>query len=293
MTAVLPPRTTSVRVEQPGVYELSEADYHGDPVDGGSLSSSGAKLLLPPSCPAKFKYQIEHPPTPKPAFDLGSAAHKLVLGVGADIVPVDAPDWRTKAAREQRDTAHEAGQIPVLRHDYNTVQAMAAALRVHPWASALFNPERGMAEQSLFWIDQQAGIWRRSRLDWLPDRNDGRILVSDYKTAVSADLGAIQRTVYSYRYFSQAAWYLDAVVGTGYHDNASFLFVVQEKEPPFVVTVVQLDADAIRKGRILNRRAIDLYAQCKADDHWPGYSETIETISLPAWANAQLDIEEM
>ena len=44
-----------VVVDEPGVYDgLDEAAYHADPVPGGSLSASGAKLLLPPSCPALY-----------------------------------------------------------------------------------------------------------------------------------------------------------------------------------------------------------------------------------------------
>jgi hypothetical protein len=49
-------------ITEPGVYDIAEDHYHADPVPGGSLSNSGAKKLLPPSCPAKFAYEREHPP---------------------------------------------------------------------------------------------------------------------------------------------------------------------------------------------------------------------------------------
>ena len=45
-----------------GVYDgMDEDAYHADPVPGGSLSASGAKLLLPPSCPALYHYRRDHP----------------------------------------------------------------------------------------------------------------------------------------------------------------------------------------------------------------------------------------
>jgi len=167
---------------QPGVYEIPEAVYHGDPVPGGSLSASGAKRLLPPSCPARFRYEQEHPVF-KATFDFGSAAHKMVLGVGPDLAVIDAEDWRTKAAKDEREAARLSGRIPVLRSEHAEVMAMAAALREHPVASALFDPQRGgKAEQSLFWPDAEFGIWRRARLDWMPDPNaPGRFILGDYK----------------------------------------------------------------------------------------------------------------
>jgi hypothetical protein len=84
MTATL---DTTV-ITQPGVYDLPADVYHADPVPaelGGSLSSSGAKLLLPPSCPAIYQWARTHP-TYSDAFDFGHAAHKKVLGAGAEIV---------------------------------------------------------------------------------------------------------------------------------------------------------------------------------------------------------------
>ena len=55
---------------QPGVYEMDEATYHQDPVPGGSLSASGAKLLLPPSCPALYAWRRDHPKV-SAEFDFG------------------------------------------------------------------------------------------------------------------------------------------------------------------------------------------------------------------------------
>ena len=45
-----------------------------------------------------------------------------------------------------------------------------------------------------------------------------------------------------------------------------------------------LDDEAIDKGRAECRRLLNLYASCKASNHWPAYAETITPLSLPAWA---------
>lgn len=277
-------------ITEPGVYDLPDDVYHADPVPGGSLSSSGARKLLPPSCPALFAYEREHGRPPKSEFDIGHAAHKLVLGVGPELVVVDAGDWRTKAAKEHRDAAHADGKVPLLVHEHEQVQGMAAALRAHPIASALFRPDAGKPEQSLFWPDEPTGIWRRGRLDWLPgNRNGGRLIVPDYKTTGSAEPGSLARSIANFGYFQQAAWYLEGVAALGLADNAAFLFVCQEKTQPYLVTVVELDYDALRIGFDRNRRAVEVYAECVARDEWPAYTNDIEQISLPSWAARQFE----
>lgn len=290
MTTTLPTAATTT-ITEPGVYDMPDHIYHGDPVPGGSLSSSGARNLLPPNCPAKFRHEQLHGRPPKTAFDFGHAAHKQVLGVGPQIVVVDAPSWKTKAAQTERDEAYAAGQVPILAHEYADVEGMADALRRHPVASALFNPAAGDPEQSLFWVDEQTGVWCRARLDWLPRPVEGRrLIVPDYKTCNSAELGHIQKAVHNYGYHQQDAFYLDGIKALGLDADPAFVFAFQEKTAPYLITVVQLTDEAKRIGRERNRQAIDIYRRCTEADHWPGYSDdinAIEEISLPPWAERQ------
>jgi hypothetical protein len=283
-----------------GIYDgMPEGVYHSDPVPAGSLSSSGARNLLPPSCPARFRYEAGNPPLPKDSFELGSAAHKLVLGAGAEITVIKAANWRTDAAKNERDAARAEGYLPLLAAEHEVVKAMAAALRKHPVASALFDPENGKPEQSLFWQDPETGVIRRSRLDWLPDANArGRLIVADYKTCVSASPEAIAKSAANYGYHQQDPWYRDGVRALGLSADPAFLFVFQEKEPPYLITIAELDADAVRLGRELNRLAIEVYRDCVQTGIWPGYEAEalragrragIEHISLPPWAFRKLE----
>lgn len=274
-------------IDRPGIYEMTNEQYHADPVPGGSLSSTGARRLLEPSCPALFRHEQLHGQKPRRVFDFGSAAHQMVLGAGPELMVVNAEDWRTKAAREARDEAYAAGLVPLLLAEFEQVQQMAAALRRHPAASALLAEGSGQPEQSLFWTDQPAGVWRRARLDWLPFATGRRLVVPDYKTAVSAAPSAIERSLVAYGYHQQAAWYLDGVAALGGGTDARFVFIVQEKAAPYLVTVVELDDASLQAGRVRNRRAIELYAQCVAEDRWPGYSDSPVLISLPQWAITQ------
>ena len=278
-------------VTEAGVYQLDEATYHGDPVPGRSLSSSGARRLLSPSCPALFRHEQLHGRPERRTFDFGHAAQRAVLGVGAPLVVVDADDWRTKAAKEQRDAAHAAGHTPLLAAEAERVEGMAAALRAHPRAQRLFDAEHGAPEQSLFRRDPETGVMLRSRLDWLPTASTGgRMVLADYKTSVSAEPRAIAKSMASYGYHQQAAWYADMVTGLGLAEQTTFVFVFQEKTAPYLVTIGEPDDEALAVGRARNREAIDLYAKCVRDDHWPGYTDDVELLALPTWATYDMDL---
>ena len=272
-------------IAEPGVYDIPEWLYHSDPVPGGSLSSSGARKLLPPSCPAKFRYEADHPAPPTKYMEKGTAAHQLVLGTGAPIVVVEASDWKTKAAQAQRDEARAAGAVPLLPADYQQVQEMALALRLHPVASVLFDPGRGgLPEQSLFWEDREFGVWRRARPDWLPAPGPGRMIIPDYKTIGSADLDTIRKHVSNFGYHCQADYYCAGAQALGIDEDPAFLFVFQETSPPYLITVVQLDEDAMWAGRQANREALERYRDCMQAGVWPGYTDEIQLVSLPPWA---------
>lgn len=262
--------------------DMDEATYHAHP----ALSSSGARKLLPPSCPATFKWERDNPPEGKQVFDFGSAAHKLVLGDGPDLEIIDAPDWRTKAAKEQRDAARADGLIPVLVHEYQQVRAMADAITDHPVAADLFRD--GQPEVSLFWRDPRSGVDCRARLDWFTANVLGEPVVVDYKTCHSADPRALARSVWSFGYHIQQAWYLEGVEAVDLADDAGFLFICQEKSPPYPVTVMALDREAVRVGHQRARRARSIFAECLATDEWPGHADRIIDVHAPAWLREEV-----
>jgi hypothetical protein len=285
MSATLTNEATAT-ITEPGVYQLTDEEYHADPVAGGSLSSSGARRLLAPSCPAKFRYEQLHGRAPKRVWDLGHAAHKLVLGAGPDLAVIDAENYRTKAAQDAAKEARAAGAVPLLTDEHDQVQAMAAALRAHPLASVLLDPARGgWPEQSLIWRDGPTGIMCRARFDWLPPQGAGRMIVPDYKTCVSADLDALSKAVNQHGYHCQASWYLDGAQALGLAGpDAAFVFICQEKTAPYLITPVELDSTALRIAQIKNRRALQLYAHCTETGNWPAYHEGVAYLSLPRWA---------
>ena len=265
----------------PGVYDIPEDDYFAAAY---ALSCSGAKLLLPPSCPARFFYRQDHAEY-KAAWDFGSGAHNMVLGSGPEIVVCDYGDWKKQAARDERDAARAAGKIPLLPGELDRIEAMALAIREHPLAGYMFDPHDGTPEESLFWTHERTGIPLRARLDWLPHITSGRPIIADYKTADSAEPEKFRKAAADYGYHQQHAWYADGLAAL-YGVLPSFVFVVQEKTPPYLVSVVEWHPEAVRIGRARNERAIDIYRECIETGDWPGYTDTEPAeIMLPAWAD--------
>jgi hypothetical protein len=268
-------------VHEAGLYDgIPDDEYHRS----HALSSSGARKLLPPSCPALYKWERDNGQPPKAVWDFGRAAHAHILGVGAPVVRVDAEDWRSKAAREARDAAYADGRTPVLEREWRQVLGMADAIRAHPIASALLDPDHGRPEVSGFWEDAQHDIWRRIRLDWLPDSDGGRLIVPDFKSCQSAEPRAIAKSVASFGYHVQEAFYRDGLEALQVAEDVAFVFIFTERAAPYLTTVVQLDLEALRIGRILTDRACQVFAECEATGDWPAYTGDVETVSLPAWA---------
>ena len=279
------------------VTDMPHEDYLRHP----ALSASGAKLLVQPGGPAKFAHRLEHPEPPRDAFDLGHAAHRMVLGVGAELVVVqrtikatktspelvvDADDYKTASAQEHRDAIRADGGVPILRRDLERVEDMATALHRHPLAGKLLHPTTGAPEVSLFWHDEQHGVDRRGRVDWLRTADPtGRLILVDYKTCTAADARALQSAVVRYGYHQQAAWYRDLVLGLDLATSAPFVFVFQETTAPYLVHVVELDEQLLLIGAERNELGLRLFADCTAAGEWPGYNDGgITLLSPPRWA---------
>jgi hypothetical protein len=263
-----------------GIYgRIPERVYHADRT---SLSSSGARTLLKET-PAAFEAQRQEPPNPKPQYDFGHAAHKMVLGEGSQLVKVDHDDWRTNDAKAKRAKAWAEGKAPLLKKDIETAQVMAGKVFAHQLAAKLL--EAGTAEVSGYWHDDATGVRLRFRPDWLTEpTRAGRIICVDYKTATSADPRHFIKQAAEYGYHQQQAWYEDGLRECEVGDNVGFLFIVQQKTPPYLVSVNSIPAEHVERGRLLNRLAVERFAECSDTNKWPGYPPIIHTADFPVWA---------
>ncbi len=286
-------------ITEAGVYDLPAEAYHADPVVGGSLSNTGAKKLMPPSCPALYRawadgQLADH----SDAMDFGAAAHREVLGIGDDVVVIEGTGknpnaWATNEDKDAVAAARAAGQRPIKPRDADVIQDMAAALRQHPMAARLLDPGAGQPEQTLVWRDEPSGVWCRALVDHLRPAVPGqRLTLVDYKTAERVDPDSISRALWDYGYYGQAGWYADGAEALGLSTGPpAFVLVVQMKTPPYLVVCAQVHPEAVGWGHARNRKARDLYARCTERGHWPGYADDhVISVTLPPYAKTQLDI---
>jgi len=103
------------------------------------------------------------------------------------------------------------------------------------------------------------------------------------KTTENASAREFGRSIAQWRYHVQAAWYLDGVEQSTGTRPEQCLFLCVEKKAPFACAVYAADAEMIAAGAQTAARDLEVLATCKAADAWPGYSDQIEPISLPAW----------
>ena len=89
----------------------------------------------------------------------------------------------------------------------------------------------------------------------------------------------------NFKYHWQAAFYLDGLRASGdFGEVEDFVFVVVEKEPPYGVGIYRASDQFVQIGRDQYREAMENFAVCQRDDHWPGYDTKIVDLELPRWA---------
>lgn len=268
----------------PGLYDgIPEQLYHGDRT---SLSSSGIRELLKPGGPARFHYQQEHGAPPRVAFDEGHAAHSEVLGTGLEVVEVEAKDWKAKAAQAVRDQAYAEGKVPLLTHQVEMVRDMGAAIRRCPEAAELLSD--GRPEVTGYAVDPRTWVKLRARLDYMKDVRSGHVVGVDYKTTTDAAPDPFEASAGKYLYAVQEATYRRVLAALGFEVD-EFVFIAQEKTPPYLVSFHQVDYEDLLLADELVTRGIEIFAECRATGEWPGYGTEINLMRLSRWQRAKAE----
>lgn len=272
-----------MKIIAPGVYRTDFATYLAD--DFGpkpTLNASTAGILLNRSPRHAWTQHPRLNPAYQSAdashFDKGSAAHALLLEGEEIVTVIDAPDWRTKAAKEARAECYANGQTPLLSHQYEEVKAMVDAAKAQLAAHKEIRPfSEGQAEQTcIFEIDE---VLCRCRPDWLAD---DKLDIADYKTTTNSHPDAFARAIYNYGYDISEAFSRLAIKQI-FSIDARFRFIAQETEAPYALSVIELTPAAKAMGEAKVYRALDLWRQCLESNAWPGYPARTAFVSAPVY----------
>lgn len=267
-------------ITEPGLYEMPDAAYQADPCEQISLRSSDAfKLVDKGSTPAHCAYgnlrlNADFKPEQKRAFDIGKAAHALLLGKGADFAIVHEDSYRTRDARDLREQIKAAGKTPLLEEEAAQVRAMAKA--AHQQIEQLINagtieksPFDGVnTERVIVWRDH--GVLCRAMLDGLDYTSDP---VSEYKT----DSQCAAPDVWQWKarrlgYIFRLAFYRRGLEALKLAFSPHFGVFVQETAPPYLLAYYRIDDEliALEDQRVI--KSMKIWRRCLERNEWPGYS---------------------
>ncbi len=279
----------------PGSYKLSFKDYLADPCENPSLSRSTIIDLL--DCPARafFNHPRLNPNPPEEKeetkFDIGSAAHDLLLEGGDKIFVVEGfDDWRKKEAQQARDAAREIGKTPLLDKQYEAVLEMVVvavdSIRQCTELGISNLRAEGDSELSYLWQENNR-VWCRIRVDWI--RKD-RGLILDYKTTgTSVNPDYFSGHINKMGYGIQSAFYrrgVKAVEGA----EPDYVIMAQETTPPYLCSFQGLD---MQNEDMANQKvvwAIDTWGECLKTGQWPGYPNRICYAEAKPWDLAEWEM---
>jgi len=278
-------------ITEPGIYKIPAVEYHADPCPAPSASRGFLQKLVSATPLHAF---IEHPrlnpnfiPEDNKDFDFGSAAHDYLLEGGEKVVVLNFPDYRTSAAKAERDAVVAMGKLPILQCKFDKVESMVKAFREQIECHAQFKDafKSGKAEQSIIWSED--GTWFRSMPDFIAD--DGWI--DDYKTTEMT--GGPDRWINGV--FFDKGYDLQAYMAMrGYYKITGqrakgFRFWVQEVDSPHSVYCVvpsELTHD-IAEQKFFHGKMI--FEKCLKSGRWPGYKNTAYVADPTFMANKRYE----
>lgn len=277
------------------VLTCSDKEYFADPCAVPSLSASIAKELI--LCPSKA--WLHHPrlggQPRKPTASMldgsildefltnGSARLEVIElarpAKGPAIVPTN---YKLDDTQRQRDAILAAGKVPCLVRELEEAEERAAAITDK--AAAQGSPLDGERQVAIEWTelaDDGTPVLCRCRMDFF--RTSG--LVQDLKLLHDVSPEGCRRAFRAFGYDLQGAAYLSAVraLMPALVGRERFQLVCAEPEPPYPVTIVDLDGGRLDLGRMKWRRAVNTWATCMRTDTWPDYATAPISLEPSQW----------
>ncbi len=300
--------TTDELVKKALWLDMPAEVYHAIP----AMSAGGLKRMR--SSPAHFfgmQLDPNRPPPgdPSPAMKNGTLVHCCLfepdkVEARYAVLPGDAPRKPTPVQRAAKKPSPETldaidwwdrfaqkhpGVEIIEQAQLSAARRQAANIRALPDLGALL--EDGVGESSVFWLDAETGELCKCRPDWLSVAGEDGRIITDGKTAQDASPEGFARACWNMDYPLQAAWYSDGVAAALQRNVHGFVFAVAENSWPNPAAAYMLDDEVMAWARRENRRLLNLYAECKRTGVWPGYPQTVQPITMPAWAMKEINRE--
>ena len=222
--------------------------------------------------------------------DIGTYAHAMLLEGGhAALCVVEADDWRTKAAKEARDSARLAGLLPILAGKVSEVEQMVKAAKAFIESGELAGIfAAGEAETTLVW--DKNGMLCKARPDWLA--TDRKVSLSYKTTAGSAQPDAWIRTQLP-GYDMGIVFYEQGIRSACKVERTRVVTLVQEQKPPFSCSLIGLAPawQALAESKLA--RAMMIWSRCLIDGKFPAYTPQICYAEPKDWMLSEMEDREL
>ena len=271
---------------------ITNAEYHGS----GELSRSTAWSLLQ-TCPAKVRYDMNHPKPSSPALVIGSGFHTATLEpeklddeFAVKPSEIDGQGPRTKHYKESFELMQksEPDKQWLAPADYDLILEMAGSALENPVLRHYMADINKIVEGTGYFEMEGAKCKVRPDL-YIP----GAGVVIDLKSTQDASNRGFTKSVRQFGYLFQACWYMHALRLLG-EKPKQFVFIAVEKTAPYATAAYTIKESDINKQFSNMERACQLWAACQSSGIWPGYSDMVETLDLGSQiTNNRLNISQL
>jgi len=213
--------------------------------------------------PEYFRFAMDNPQPTTPAMKFGSALHMNVLQpeeFANNYVVAPKFDKRTKQGKTDYAEFIKSNMLKTVisEQDYHLMNQMTEKIMRDSDAKTLLT--NGIKEHIIAWNNDFWDIKCRGMLDVY--NKDANIII-DLKTTQDSSYYGFASSVRKFKYYKQAAFYMDAVKAQ------EFYIVAIEKNPPFSINIIQLGDNLIDMGRDLYNTDLEIYKYCLDNDYWP------------------------
>lgn len=270
-----------------GLIQIPESEYNRIT----AVRSSALKALK--KSPAHCRWAETHIDEDKtPALKMGELVHCKLFLPDKYLQRYCFVDIKrkTNAGKEQiaeLELEYGAGNVLTPVHDQQVSQVVDGCWRNKAVRSILESLEG--TETTAIWQDSTTKMDCKARYDgWNKQIN----AIVDLKTTIDASKFGFSRAINNYDYALSAVHYIQGAQALDiFDDEIKFIFIAVEKEAPFCSAVYLLDDQALMAGKLLHESLMNKYAECVLKDEWAGYSDKIESISLPEYGIRRIENE--
>lgn len=247
-------------------------DQYFDYLQDGHPSIGKSGLDLINQAPSLFRLEME---TPRPATDamiFGSAFHALVLEPEKFTAQyeIEPEEWNMRtndgkaASAKFKDACRISGKTALKKSDFALMLHMQSELMRLPEFQKAVSHKSTAFENPFFVKDTtEAGktVIRKCKPDILLANGNP----FDLKTCREATASGFRKSVSTFRYHVQAAWYIDTLRLSGIDANQFGFFAVDQD---LRIGYFSLDAEAIDIGRAEAERNYRKFKECVDSGVW-------------------------